>query len=73
MTGLSLLNGNTVRKQKAGYWHKDDYIKSITYEMYRVNAYNCKTRKYEVKGVHNPDNIVRVTISNPAGSNPKVQ
>ena len=73
MTGLSLLNGNTVRKQKDGYWHKDDYIKSITYEMYRVNAYNCKTRKYEVKGVHNPQNIVRVTISNPAGSNPKVQ
>jgi hypothetical protein len=77
MTGLSLLNGNTVRKQKDGYWHKDDYIKAIRYQMYRVNAYNYSTRKYEVAGAVIPqaqrNSTVTVIISNPTSENPKEQ
>jgi hypothetical protein len=77
MTGLSLLNGNIVRKQKDGYWHKDDYIKAIRYQMYRVNAYNYSTRKYEVAGAVIPqaqrNSTVTVIISNPTSENPKEQ
>jgi hypothetical protein len=77
MTGLSLLNGNIVRKQKDGYWPKDDYIKAIRYQMYRVNAYNYSTRKYEVAGAVIPqaqrNSTVTVIISNPTSENPKEQ
>jgi hypothetical protein len=45
--------------------------------MYRVNAYNYSTRKYEVAGAVIPqaqrNSTVTVIISNPTSENPKEQ
>lgn len=77
MAGRGILEGEerAVTKAVDTFSPSDDYLEWVSYDIYRVNAYNCSTRKYMVMPHSLPvaqrSTIKSISISNPISDSPK--
>ena len=77
MAGRGILEGEkrAVTKAVDTFSPSADYLEWVSYDIYRVNAYNCSTRKYMVMPHTLPatqrSTIKSISISNPISDSPK--